>query len=45
MLNFEQLRHRATPGFPYLMLYREQTDRIEIIRLLHARRDIPSLIG
>ena len=40
-LNLPQLRSRAVKDFPYLIFYAEIDNRIEIWRVLHARRDIP----
>ena len=36
------LRSVAMRGFPYLVFYRERDDHIDVWRVLHARRDIPS---
>ena len=36
------LRSLATKGFPYLVLYIDRDDHIDIWRVLHGRRDIPS---
>ena len=35
------LRHRKVGRFPYLIFYLDHPDRIEIVRVLHAARDIP----
>jgi toxin ParE1/3/4 len=36
------LRSLAVKGFPYLVFYVERDDHIDIWRVLHGRRDIPS---
>lgn len=36
------LRHRKVGRFPYLVFYLEFADRLEIVRVLHAARDIPA---
>jgi toxin ParE1/3/4 len=36
------LRSFAVKGFPHLVFYIERDDRIDIWRVLHGRRDIPS---
>jgi toxin ParE1/3/4 len=36
------LRNWAVKGFPYLVFYIERDDHIEVWRVLHGRRDIPS---
>ncbi len=36
------LRSLATKGFPYLVFYIDRDDHIDVWRVLHARRDIPS---
>lgn len=39
------VRSWAVAGFPsYLVLYRVSDDRLEIVRLLHGARDLPSLV-
>lgn len=43
-LGNDGLRHRSMSRFPYLTFYRERDDRVEIVRVLHERRDIPSVI-
>jgi len=35
-------RSWALKGFPYLVFYVEREDHIGVLRVLHARRDIPS---
>ena len=39
------LRGWALKGFPYVVFYLEGADRIDVVRVLHGRRDIPSLLG
>jgi toxin ParE1/3/4 len=36
------LRSLVVKGFPYLVFYIERDDHIDIWRVLHGRRDIPS---
>jgi toxin ParE1/3/4 len=36
------LRSLAVKGFPYLVFYIERDDHVDIWRVLHGRRDIPS---
>jgi toxin ParE1/3/4 len=36
------LRSRAPKGFPYLVFYVERESKIDVWRVLHSRRDIPS---
>ena len=38
------LLFRRTGRFPYLLFYLLHEDRIEIVRLLHERRDIPQIL-
>jgi toxin ParE1/3/4 len=40
-LNVANLRHVQIKRFPYLVFYVEHENRIEIWRVLHAKRDIP----
>ena len=44
-LNIPDLRHLTLKRFPYLVFYVEQEDRIEVWRVLHARRDIPAWLA
>jgi len=40
------LRKRSVKGFDsYLVFYRIDADMVEIIRVLHGARDIPSLLA
>jgi toxin ParE1/3/4 len=41
-LSTPNLRHRKVRRFPHLVFYIEFDDRIEIVRVLHAARDIPA---
>jgi toxin ParE1/3/4 len=41
-LDLPGLRARKLNRFPYLVFYREQDEHIDVWRLLHAQRDIPS---
>jgi toxin ParE1/3/4 len=41
-LTLPGLRSLATKGFPYLVFYIDRDDHIDVWRVLHARRDIPS---
>jgi toxin ParE1/3/4 len=36
------LRSRALKGFPYLIFYVERENQIDVWRVLHSHRDIPS---
>ncbi len=44
-LGTPNLRHRKLRRFPYLVFYLEFDDRIEIVRVLHAARDIPAWLS
>jgi toxin ParE1/3/4 len=41
-LDFPGLRSRKLGRFPYLVFYLEREDHIDVWRVLHAQRDIPS---
>jgi toxin ParE1/3/4 len=41
-LNLPGLRFWTLRRYPYLVFYVEQVDRIDVWRVLHARRNIPS---
>ena len=43
-LGIPGLRGRALAHFPYPVLYVERTDHIDVLRILHRRRDIPELL-
>jgi toxin ParE1/3/4 len=41
-----ELRIWPIPGFPnYLIFYRQTQDAVEVVRVLHARRDIGEILG
>lgn len=44
-LGLEDVRNRQLRRYPYLVFYVEQSDRIDILRVLHAHRDIPTQLG
>jgi toxin ParE1/3/4 len=44
-LNIAGLRHVQLKRFPYLVFYVECEDRIEIWRVLHAKRDVPAWLA
>lgn len=41
-LDLPGLRARPVEQFPYLIVYLEREDHIDVLRILHARRDIPT---
>jgi len=41
-LNLPGLRHRRIARFPWLIFYVEQSNHIDVWRVLDARRDIPA---
>jgi toxin ParE1/3/4 len=41
-LGIKGVRNRKLRRYPYLVFYVEQPDRIDILRVLHAHRDIPA---
>jgi toxin ParE1/3/4 len=41
-LDLPGLRARPVEQFPYLIFYFEHTDHIDVVRILHAHRDIPA---
>ena len=41
-LNLPGLRSRGVGRFPYLIFYMELAERVEVWRVLHAHRDIPT---
>lgn len=43
-LNVPGLRHRKLHRYPWIVLYVPWPDRIEVIRVLDARRDIPATL-
>ena len=44
-LEIPELRSWPLQKFPYLIFYVPQDDRIDIWRVLHARRDIPAYLS
>ena len=44
-LEIPELRSCPLQKFPYLVFYVPQADRIDIWRILHARRDIPAYLS
>lgn len=38
-------RHRFYPVYSYLIVFRPGTDPLEIIRVLHAARDVQTILG
>lgn len=43
-LDIPELRSWALPRFPYVIFYTERRDHIDVWRVLHGRRDIPTLV-
>jgi len=41
-LDWPGLRTQPVQRFPYLMFYLEQTDHLDVLRVLHAHRDVPA---
>ncbi len=41
-LDWPGLRTHQVQRFPYLVFYLEQTDHLDVLRVLHAHRDIPA---
>jgi toxin ParE1/3/4 len=44
-LNLPGLRFWACRRFPYLVFYMEHADRIDVWRVLHSHRDMPSWLA
>jgi toxin ParE1/3/4 len=44
ILPIKRLRMWPVSGFPHLVFYLERADHIDIIRVLHSARDIPSVL-
>lgn len=44
-LEIPELRSWSLERFPYLIFYVADADRIDIWRVLHAKRDIPTHLG
>ena len=38
------LRMRQVPGFPYLVFYLDRVDHVDVLRVLHGRRDLPAAL-
>jgi antitoxin ParD1/3/4/toxin ParE1/3/4 len=38
-------RHRFFVVYSYLIVYRYETDPLQVIRILHAARDVQSILG
>lgn len=45
LLPSDRLRSWALTGHPYLVFYLETDHSIDVIRLLHTRRDIPAILA
>jgi toxin ParE1/3/4 len=43
-LDIPGLQSWSLPRFPYVIFYIDQADHVAVLRLLHARRDIPALM-
>ena len=43
-LEIPELRSWSLQGFPYIVFYVPDDDRVDIWRVLHARRDIPAYL-
>jgi toxin ParE1/3/4 len=41
-LDWPGLRTQPVQRFPYLIFYLEQTDHLDVLRVLHAHRDVPA---
>ena len=41
-LDWPGLRTHPIARFPYLMFYLEQPDHLDVLRVLHAHRDVPA---
>jgi toxin ParE1/3/4 len=41
-LNLPDLRFWLVPGYPYVVFYVECDDHVDVWRVLHAQRDVPS---
>ena len=44
-LNLPELRFWLVPNYPYVVFYVERDDHIDVWRVLHGERDIPSWIA
>lgn len=43
-LDIPELRSWALPRHPYVIFYIDRDDHIDVLRVLHGRRDIPALL-
>ena len=43
LLDVEGLRFSVVERFPYLFFYFEQTDHVDIVRVLHQHQDVPAI--
>jgi toxin ParE1/3/4 len=41
-LDWPELRTHPVQRFPYLVIYLEQTDHVDVLRVVHATRDLPA---
>ena len=44
LLNIEGLRSWTLGRYPYLVLYIERPDHVDVWRIVHGRRDVPPLL-
>lgn len=44
-LKLDDLRFWSVSGFPYLVLYVERQQHVDVGRVLHGERDIPAWLG
>jgi toxin ParE1/3/4 len=44
LLPADELRCWPLKRFPYLILYVDHPDRIDLLRILHGQRDVPALL-
>lgn len=44
-LNLPELRFWLVPNYPYVVFYMEREDHVDVWRVLHGERDIPSWIA
>ncbi|MEQ8440960.1 MAG: type II toxin-antitoxin system RelE/ParE family toxin [Alphaproteobacteria bacterium] len=44
LLRMPRLRTWPVAGFPYLIIYVEADDEIAVVKVVHHRRDIPSVL-
>lgn len=45
VLRLPTLRVWRIPGFPYALFYIEGVSQVDVLRVLHTRRDIPTSFG